>query len=180
MSKYGPLTYTNEECEIIEKMVRDGYSASQIGNVIGRSRNAIIGFVCRHLNEKGIGLSRSKGSTGAYARRRLSDKNYYKPTGNRPGRPKGAEVVSISSRKQPAAKARKPAIEPKFLKLEDLTARQCRFACNDADRGEEHLFCGHLARINSAWCDYHRAVVYVPEIAKSRRKRANVLAVAGL
>jgi hypothetical protein len=67
-----------------------------------------------------------------------------------------------------------------MLGLEDLERNQCRYACNNAAKWQEHLFCGAPTPEGSPWCDYHKALVYVPAIPKSRRKRADILFQAGL
>lgn len=42
------------------------------------------------------------------------------------------------------------------LPLDQLDARQCRFAVNDAAPGEPHLFCGH-AVLSGRYCQHHSA-----------------------
>lgn len=165
-------SYSEEEATQTEKMWREGYSASQIADVLGngRTRNSVIGFIYRHVHG--------------------SPRRSHRRTRSR------VAVASLPPKtlKQPAAAAQAPAmkrVEPApaldtagqpalLLRLEDMKHGQCRFACNQAVRGEEHLFCGHPVWGTSAYCAEHHRLCYVPSIEKSIRKRANVVYLAGL
>lgn len=52
----------------------------------------------------------------------------------------------------------RPEPEKVGIPMSELAANMCRFAINDAEKGEEHLFCG--APSDGAWCDRHRQIVY--------------------
>lgn len=157
----GPRTYTEQECQLIEQMVRDGFSYAEIGNVVGRSRNAIIGYVHRHLFAKGIGFALSTGPRkegGGYANRHA--KSYYKPTGNRPGRPKGVvntDTLAPTQKRAPRPKMRAgiPVPDALLIQLEDLRNDQCRWPIGDV--GEPGFgFCGH-AKFRGSYCEAHAA-----------------------
>lgn len=163
--------YSDEEQTQIETLWEKGYSASQIAQILGtgRSRNAIIGYAYRNM--PGRARRVSPGRNGSYKT----------PRAPKPKAPRAAALkVHADMRQEKAPAPRLDAPEPLNLRLEDMGARQCRYACNDARSWQTHLFCGAPTPEGSFWCEYHKALVYVPSIEKTRRKRADILFQAGL
>jgi GcrA cell cycle regulator len=154
--------YDEEEALRVRQWWQQGYSAGQIAQMLGtgRTRNSVIGFVDRHMKDRPA----RKISVPAQVRN--------------PRRRNGPNLVAAEASRHPLPVLEQPVAL--MLPLDALKARQCRFACNDADIGETHLFCGADTREGSNFCDYHSAICYTPLIAKSRRKRADILFQAGL
>jgi GcrA cell cycle regulator len=155
--------YNEEEALRVREAWKAGYSAGQIARMLGtgRSRNSIIGFVHRHLTD----LPGRKASCPAVVRNPRKARTGPKLT------PHSAKTARPAMIEQP------PAL---MLPLDALTTRQCRYACNDAELGETHLFCGARTNEGSNFCEYHRAICYTPLPPQSRRKRADILYLAGL
>lgn len=163
--------YSEEEAETVKRMWGEGYSASQIASVlVGRTRNSVIGFLHRLGDEKKPRLNKRTAPTVRNPRKR-----------DAMPRPRkfrhAAEAVHQHVRIE-RAKVEEPVAL--MLPLDALTARQCSYACNEAASWQQHLFCGAPTPEGSLWCEHHKALVYVPAIPKTRRKRADILFQAGL
>lgn len=158
--------YSEEEAKETEKLWREGYSASQIASILGngRTRNSVIGFVHRNFE---------------YPPR----KNPRAPTrinvGRQPKQFRGP-AAAATKRVEPAPIPSTAGLPPLLLPIEDVKPGQCRYACNDARSWQQHLFCGHPVAGESPYCAEHHKLCYVPAIERTRRKRANVLYMAGL
>jgi GcrA cell cycle regulator len=154
--------YDEEEASRVRQWWREGYSASQIATMLGtgRTRNSVIGWVNRY-----IGPSRKTLRYQPTKKAKAEPKQFHKPA--------AAGQAAVVRRVEPAPQP------PLMLGLDDLKPRQCHYACNNAAKWQEHLFCGAPTPEGSPWCEYHKALVYVPAIPKSRRKRADILFQAG-
>lgn len=143
-AKNGFSRWPQEERDQIAGLLREGHSALEIAQRMGKTRGGIIGIVHRDPALKAIGLKGSKGGTQEQGKRKIRggsvSLNRLKPDAIFDTYSAGAATVG------------RP--------LSMLRARQCRFAVNDAERGQEHLFCG--AEADGSWCAYHRALVYQP------------------
>lgn len=157
------MSFLWAEDEIIRvgELLAKGYSAGQIAPHLGVTRNAIVGIVGRNEKLKAIGFSRPPGGSwrrGATARPAqalpASPPKPRVPKHMLPGqgRPKNAPTAA-----QPA---RKDVLTSVGLPMLSLGAFQCRFEVNEAEPGDEHLFCGREA--TGPWCDHHRHIVFKP------------------
>ena len=160
--------WTPEQDDRIKECLHHGMSASQIGAELGVSRNAIIGRVGRNKELSQIGFVRSPGNPGRRVEALKKRKSRAKPASEllRSPRPqpqpkRRVKVVSPSILFEPVPP--KPLPEPVFIAGERLTVgrplyllglNECRWAVNDADKGELHLFCG--APSDGSWCECHR------------------------
>ena len=152
--------WTEDERQRIAERLKAGDSARQIGALMGRTRNSVIGVVTRDPVLKAIGFARKPRDSGGLPRQRR------KRLTSAPVR----RVISTST-SAPRRATKKPAQvkavehfwgEPQLAgrPMAALRPNQCRYAVNDADVGETHLFCGCPS--DGMWCDYHRSLVYAP------------------
>jgi GcrA cell cycle regulator len=132
--------WTDEDEQTLRSLWGSAMSASQIGELMGRNRNSIIGKAHR-LKLPAI-------------------------TGRGPGRPltrvaKGPRKIRLRPVKQAALPKPKPVIARKVvldepvsldLTLTQLEAFQCRWATND---GGPFLFCGHPVEGHTPYCAHH-------------------------
>lgn len=161
---------TQGRIEAIKAVWEDGMSSKQLAAALphnGVSRNAVIGILHRHKAKlPGIHLQ-PFGSNG------WVKGNPRKP---RKSRAKPASELRVSKPAQPRPRIKvvspsilfehvpsKPLPEPAFVPGERMTVGrpihmlghgECRWAVNDAEKGELHLFCG--APAEGPWCECHR------------------------
>jgi len=165
-----PATWTEERKSAVANLLREGLSAGQISTRLGVSRNAVIGVIHRDKTLSEIGLVRGADRV----RKPKAESSPYKS-----GRMKTAARRSPARQSRPAPVMVAPVIEPEpvficedvaeietpidplGLPLSDLNLRQCRFAVNNAAKGEQHLFCGHPVKIGSSFCEHHHRRVFV-------------------
>ena len=158
--------YSEEEAKETWKLWREGYSASQIASILknGRTRNSVIGYVHRNFEYP----SRKKANGPSTIKAARQPKQFRRP------------AAAATKRAEPAPVPSTAGLPPLLLPLEDMKHGQCRYACNDARSWQQHLFCGHPVAGESPYCAEHHRICYVPSIERTRRKRANILYLAGL
>lgn len=159
---------TEGRIDAIKAVWQDGMSAAQIVAALpyyGVSRNAVIGVLHRHKSKlSGIHL-RAFGDNGQ-VKEKKPRKSRAKPASElrHHPRPKAERRIAVVS--PSILFDRAPAIplpEPVFVAGERHTVGrpihmlgygECRWAVNDAAKGELHLFCG--APADGPWCECHR------------------------
>lgn len=129
------MTWPLHMREQTARRLRDGWSASQIGAEIGKSRNSVIGMVHRDAELRSIGFMRRPGQ------RMFGDR-------------KDERLVKVT---RPAKVVVEPAREPQVagITLMMVGRRQCKWAVNDAAPRETHLFCGTPTELGAPYCEYH-------------------------
>lgn len=173
MSNHVNKVWTEERRDVVATLLREGLSASEIGSRLSVSRNAVIGVIHRDSRLSEIGLA---GSVGGARTPKAASSPYKSGRVKTAARRSPARTVSI----QPAVTAA-PAVEPEpafvceelpdfdndaavealNVPLAELSRCQCRFAVNNAAKGEQHLFCGHPVKIGSSFCEHHHRRVFV-------------------
>ena len=151
-------------------MLREGKSAGQIATYMEISRSSVIGLVHRDAALSEIGFARSKGpSEKSKAALSSARRTEPKSASKRPARQLSVVATVKAEDTTSEAVAGKPAIAaaavlPTTLNmpLAELNRNQCRFATNNAAKGEAHLFCGLDAKPGSSFCDHHHRIVFVP------------------
>ncbi|OYR28457.1 GcrA family cell cycle regulator [Brucella pseudogrignonensis] len=161
-------TWTEDRKLVVAELLREGLSAGQMSKRLGISRNAIISVIHRDKMLSEIGLRAGVGG----ARQPKAESSPYKSgrmktAARSPARyVQSAPVVVPVAEPEPVficedvAEIETP-IDPLGLPLADLNLRQCRFAVNNAAKGEQHLFCGHPVKIGSSFCEHHHRRVFV-------------------
>lgn len=121
--------WTVAQDDQLKSLYDEGYSSSQIGGFMGKTRNSIIGRVHRlHLNLRGAGKHPPKEAKRARSGRAV------KPRGTR------SNVIQFRPRpKQEQIEIRCAEIEPRHVSLAELESGDCRYAYGD----NPFTFCGH-------------------------------------
>ena len=140
--------WTDEEDAAIRAKART-HSASQIAALLpGRSRASVIGRAWR------LGASLAKDDA---TRLELEHPKRRAKRNAPPVLP--ADPAEAWPHASPVARRAALAVQPKLLRLEALSARECRWPYGEA----EVAFCGHLAEEGAPYCPAHRGLAYVPD-----------------
>ncbi len=135
--------------------VEEGHSASIIGGMLGRTRNAVIGKVHR------LGLPVRLGTLSGV--RKKAGRKGYNPGAFRKSRAKPPELRV--ARVKPVRPQEVPPPEARMVSLLELTPHDCKWPIGDPvlpDFG----FCGAKQFASFPYCQHHVAMAYIP--VKSR------------
>lgn len=127
--------------EAIRAAYTPGASLKLLGQRLGTSRNAIAGVYHRARGELADCPLMTPGEVREASRRRKAE----------PRKPEPKPV----SRALPAPRVQSDESHGAGRPLMMLAARQCKWPVNEAERGQEHLFCGLPAE--GSYCAHHAA-----------------------
>ncbi|MCC3246701.1 GcrA family cell cycle regulator [Methylocystis sp. WRRC1] len=142
--------WTEKEIEIVRDMWGTAASAAEIGKLLGRTKNSVIGRAHR------MGLANAA-------------KPQHAPI-TKPPRP--AKARKPKERELSVPEIIPPPIDhieiPEGVSFADLRANGCRWVIGNP---EDLTCCGAPAsHAGSAWCSHHRALVYVRPRKRDRSK----------
>lgn len=140
MSNQGYFWTPEMDAKVL-KMLRDKCTARQIGAALGLTKNAVIGRVSRSKELAAIGFHRKPGTAKAEKPKPRLVIHVSPSLFNEPMKVKAPPIIVTGG---PATVGR-----PIYL----LGGCQCRWAVNEAERGELHLFCGAAA--DGPYCAEH-------------------------
>lgn len=182
MNQVQPVPYTADDKAKVADLLRAGFSASQIGAEVGRTKNSVISFVRRHKDLTDIGLKGEQWRGGSKARNAppaepkphaMSIKANRTRGGIKGGKPAKINPQNLVAKKIARAadpvfvERAVPAPEARMVSLLELESGDCKFAV--AGTGLDARFCGAPAHSGS-WCANHRRLVFTP--AEIRRAAA--------
>lgn len=136
-------TWASDAVESLRRLLLvEKLSASQIGQRLGLTRNAVLGKVHR----LGIGTGGPKPASTPR----------FEPTPRAHARTRIETLAPTMTKKDEAT-------APPFLavRFADLGPRACRYAC-ETEFHAPHTFCGQPVREGSAYCPYHHALCRAP------------------
>lgn len=177
----------NGQRAVLVRMLREGYSASQIGEHFQVSRNAVIGVVHRDKEFAAIGFAASPGKRPLDYQPKRRRKKSALPKPPRPKQPKtslgerrvrGGAVSPLAFKKpkhvyRPSQHLDAPP--PLNIALMDLETKHCRWPVNDPPpHTDGHRFCGHAKFGLTSYCEYHAAKA-VGQGTESERSAQRVL-----
>lgn len=154
------MEWTEDLIEIVRKLKAEGRSSSQIADVIGCSRNAVIGQCTR----RGIPTLRKSGDNARERRRKPYKLPAPAPTYFNFSSPLGHFITRPAD---PAVKPEPvPPVEPDTapaggVALLDLTPHQCRWPIGPLMKPSDR-FCGAQKDGESSYCRKHHARACVP------------------
>jgi GcrA cell cycle regulator len=143
-------TWTTEQIATLRKMQVEGATAREIAQVIGKTRNAVLGKMARERDKR--------------PEKEKPPKRQYEPRMTHYSRDLMA-TAKVSTIMQPCEMARTPHDDilpdaPGLVLMEDLRAGTCRFPLNNARHGV-YYFCGETAMPLGSYCAAHHALCYV-------------------
>jgi GcrA cell cycle regulator len=149
----------------LRRLWADGYSASQIGRAIGKTRNAVLGKAFRlHLPHRQI-VFRTKGG----APRARSKRSMFNPP--TPLRESIRDIIRDGTPIPPPAETDIPRVA-----TVDLEPPHCRWPCGDPRETPAHapLFCGDARVPGAPYCLAHLRRAYCPPQPRRREAPAPV------
>lgn len=150
------MAWTAEKIATLTRMA-DWHAASEIAEILGVTRNAVIG----KLRRLGVPLrdARTKPSPISAV-----------PTGNLTGkhqRPRSAKMKAPTPPKPLPTVIAEPVCS--HVDIAGLRPRSCRWPVAEDARGVVRLYCGEVAPAGSPWCSKHLLIAWTtPE----QRRRA--------
>lgn len=165
------MSWTPDRVEALTRLWTEGFSATQIAAELGgTTRNAVIGRVHRMKLPK-----RQKVSTPRAVRVRPRSRSVA-AVPRRPAVALPRPPAPVPSPSLPAEEAVFVEPTPLHLSVMGTSDRQCKFMAGDPKRGGR--FCGTpVWRPGSAWCSYHRRIVYRPVDERRRDRPADLAGV---
>lgn len=139
-----PSIWTPEKIEQLVKHFNEGLSCSIIGDLLGVSRNSVIGRLSR------MGLSKPKPEVRLVR------------TGNGKKARRDSAVILQFRAKAVAFKERAATVVPLCIELADLEPHHCRYPYLNGP----YVFCGHTKRPGSSYCPEHFALTWQPARAR--------------
>jgi GcrA cell cycle regulator len=147
--------WTPQRLETLHTLWTEGHTASQIGNVLGVSRNSVIGVVFRRGWQRR--LDPQSNSTGRVDRVR------HKRKARRVTAPRLNPAPKI---KLPADLAAARAIPMSDVLLCDAAPSMCKFMAGDP--AHDPRVCGRATMRGRVYCADHVALCYVPADPKKK------------
>ena len=142
--------WTEEEVEGLRQLWAKGHTGSEIANMLGKSRNAVMGRISR-MREHG---------------ERMPSERERKPP-----KPKVAKVPRVRKTRIVLPKIKKEPIEyvnvdydlnKNYPKFHELKKWQCRFVMNDG-HASQYVFCGEKTNFES-FCPAHKQLCYTKAV----------------
>jgi GcrA cell cycle regulator len=157
-------TWNEAQVEELHQLFDEGNSMREIANVIGRTKNAVIGKVHRerwHMGPEVAEKRRRKAEEAAPARRRRRKRPEAKEVKSKPfhfgfAKPQLDKVDRKAFVYRP--KPDPVEIKPLRVPLLELRHRQCKWPYGD----EKFTFCGHKVYDGGPYCPGHAEMAFVP------------------
>ena len=161
-----PPAWTEEQVDIATKMWRECHTAAEIGNLIGKTRRAVIGKMYRLNIKRGSAMvGREHAAEGQES---IQDGE---SSGQQGADGRGQNASSQGDDDQSSdAQAESDAIEDKRTVLMQLTERSCRWPIGDPST-PNFWFCGKSTiQAGKPYCEEHSALAYHPHLTKRERR----------
>jgi len=138
-----------DEVEVLRQKLAEGLSSKDIGKLLGRTSNAVLG---KAMRERMLKLKPRKQKPMPLKRMPVS--GYTRTWYTRRPILRDAQEIELTEWDK------LPPNTPGLVKLQDLGPRDCRFGLNNALHGEFY-FCAQPRKHRSSYCEAHHAVCYV-------------------
>lgn len=152
------VAWSKEDVANLCKHVTDGLSFSQIGEILGRSRNACIGKAQR------LGINRGRAAQRAVRAPRSRRALRPEPVAVKPVLAKTASELVHDKPEEPLPKPSEPLAGSRMIGLVALREGLCKWPIGDP-RDLQFRFCGADCNRGEVYCSGHRRLAYVPRAA---------------
>lgn len=165
-------SWSKDDIAAVAKMIREGLTFERIGAVFGVSKNAAIGIVKRTPELEDLNRGRELKRRVPLTKEEKQRKAVECSRQHRAVQAEKKAAANVLKKVEPTKQAekstspiqlpvkRRAELQTAGRPLSVLNAFECRWAVNDADRGQEHLFCGSRNEIGSRYCSYHAAKAF--------------------
>lgn len=162
-----PKSWSNEDKAQIAKMIVEGLSFAKIGEAFSVTKNAVIGLVKRTPELEALNRIREQNKPAPFGRaevrRRAAERSRQQRAAKSKAKTAGVVVENVKPKALAVFKLpvkRGAELQTVGRPLAELSAFECRWAVNDADMGQEHLFCGSRVTESSRYCAHHKAKAF--------------------
>lgn len=161
-----PKTWTDEDAVQVAKLIGSGLTFEKIAEAFGVTKNAMISFVKRRPELEALNRVRTDSKKPqTKEEKRLRAAEYRKKCSEAKAKAKTAGAIIEQPKPKPAAPIQLPVKRRDDLQavgrpLSVIGTFECRWAVNDAERGQEHLFCGSHIEAGSRYCPYHKTKAF--------------------
>ncbi|MCY4540915.1 MAG: hypothetical protein OXB95_00760 [Rhodobacteraceae bacterium] len=167
-SSGAPPAWTDEQVKVATSMWKECHTAAEIGDLIGKTRRAVIGKMYRLKIKRGSAMDDAGGAAGQSPGQ-----------GDKAGGQEGVEnadgndqeASASGSEDQPSdADSESEAIGDRRTVLMQLTERTCRWPIGDPST-QNFWFCGkNTVQAGKPYCEEHSALAYHPHLTKRERR----------
>lgn len=160
--------WTEDEKRKMIKMAAQGYSTTQMGKALGRTRNSIIGFAHRNKIDLNYRKSDHVHSRAQAADERRLNVEKREAKSERKG-PLNWNRIKKKDPKPPTfVAAEVTARDPKkTVTFMELTHFHCKAIIGPVN-GINTVYCGQIVKFGKSWCEHHHKKFFYPAIERAK------------
>lgn len=150
--------WNDELIEQLKKYWEKGLTTSEIGKLLGVTKNSVIGKVHRLNLQKRPSCIIHKDVSGSIG----TDKSI-KPVQKKLPKPKQVIIEKESKdleTKELPLEVKREVKEENLITLMELGSNMCHWPVGDPKSSDFH-FCGHKTKNGATYCDFHKAMAHV-------------------
>lgn len=158
--------WSDERVALLRRLVDEGKSAREAGEIMGVTRAAAIGKALRLKITFGLSEASSPKAKAQHTRKvpPIERPAGSGRRGNLGGGPQLMARVETDARRRAKSKPAAFEVPPTSRPFTDLEAHQCRYGLNDPGVGymDRMICCGAPTPVGEPFCTEHRAICWTP------------------